>query len=165
MILAITREVVALANASDSDDEATVSPAPQLLVLVLYEAVPQTTKKSLSSVSTTSGSVEVDLKSKVPDGSTGPSLLNPVNEGRRFTLNGDELVALVPCEKVVLQRGLTGSSSHTQANQALDSEKRPTSSVVVAALASVPLGVPVDTAQRVPALQIGARVPKVEVDC
>jgi len=81
-----------------------------------------------------------------------------------LTLKGDELVAAVPVEKAVLQRGLTGSSSHTQANQLFDSANGAISVVVVAALAWAPLTVDVDTAQRVPAEHTGGTVPSVEVE-
>ena len=102
----------------------------------------------------------------VPPGFTEPLFEKTENTGLRLTLKGEEFVAAIPCDEVVLHRGLTGSSSQTQPYQIFDSAKGEISVVVVAARACEPLVVEADTAQRVPPPeQIGGAVPRVDVDC
>jgi hypothetical protein len=163
MMAGKTREVVAFDITPKTEVEATVTPVHERVV-VLKPALPQTVRNTVSAASTTSRSEDDEVNTIVPPGGVGPLLVNVVNSGRRFTLNGEVLVAVVPCDDVVLHRGLTGSSSHTQAYQILDSEKGATSVVVVAARACWPDTVEVDTAHRVPPAQIGGFVPSVEVD-
>lgn len=91
-----TLEVVAFVSEPGTEEEATVSPAPHKLVVVLYEAEPQTTRKIVSSASTMSGSVEVERNCTVPPGAVAPPLAKVVKTGLRFTLKGELFVAVVP---------------------------------------------------------------------
>ncbi len=84
-------------------------------LVVLNEFVLQTKRRTVSVF----GSDELEVKSTEAPGSAGELFVIELKTGLKLTMKGDELVALVPLVKVLLQRALTASSSQIHAYQLL----------------------------------------------